>query len=271
MITLYDIPSTTPQHPWSPNTWKTRFTLNYKNLPHKTEWIEYPDITALYKAHNIAPTRFFPDGSGYHSLPVIKDEDELTGEATYIAESLEIARYLDKKYPGTPRVVLEEDGTEGAFWETQKAFPDELRAHLFPFYVVGWKGIAGKLSPRSAAHFKTARANDYSAVINPANPVTTIDDLHLSPEEVDERWERVKQSFDEVDGKYFGGKGGEEGSVTWFSGDRISFADFVLGGFLLWIRDALGEESEKWQSLLTWSDGKWKTFLERLGEYQAVN
>ncbi|TFK22734.1 hypothetical protein FA15DRAFT_505041 [Coprinopsis marcescibilis] len=255
MITLYDIPAIPPLSAWSPNTWKTRFTLNYKDLPYKTEWIEYPDITPLYKEHNIAPTGFYPDGSAYHSLPVIKDEDESTGEVTYVAESLEIAKYLDKKYPAAPKVVLEEDGTEGELLEKQKAFKDEIGKKLmFPFFLVLFKGVTPKLNPRSAAHFNIARAKDLS-LLSPDKPVSNLDQVHLSPEEAKEKWQGLKKGFADFGERYFGGKG----ELTWLLGDKISFGDFILGGFLLWIKTAAGEESLEWQDLLTWDDGKWKS------------
>ena len=47
-LTLYDIPSK-GQKCWSPNVWKTRLVLHYKQIPYKTEWIEYPEIEPKLK------------------------------------------------------------------------------------------------------------------------------------------------------------------------------------------------------------------------------
>jgi hypothetical protein len=71
-ITLYDLPSRGDCACWSLNPWKStslpaspknffrrltlrlqqtaRFLLNYKSLPYKTEWTEYPDIAPKFKA-----------------------------------------------------------------------------------------------------------------------------------------------------------------------------------------------------------------------------
>ncbi|TFK22710.1 hypothetical protein FA15DRAFT_671246 [Coprinopsis marcescibilis] len=266
MITFYDIPSSPPKRAWSPNTWKTRLTLNYKGLAYKTEWLEYPEITPFYKVHGIAPTQIYADGSHYHSLPVIKDEDESTGEVTYIADSLEIAKYLDGKYPTTPKVVLDEDGTLGHFWDSQKAFPDELGPKvIYPFCHVAFKATVRILSPDSAAHFKVARAKGLSA-LDPANKISTIDEVQLSQEEVKQAWQNLKANLGALGEKWLGGKDSKE--VDWVSGDRISFADLALGAFLVWIGAVSGKDSEEWQDLLTWNGGRWKKFLERLEKYQ---
>jgi Glutathione S-transferase, N-terminal domain len=98
MVTLYDVP-TTQQKPWSPNTWKTRYSLNYKGLPFRTEWVEYPDIAGIYcnNEPKVPPTEISKDGSPYYSLPLIKDDT--SGTPVFVAESFEIAKYLDKTYP----------------------------------------------------------------------------------------------------------------------------------------------------------------------------
>lgn len=60
-VVFYDIPGNAhPQKAWSPNTQNTRYAsrreqeglltdtlryiLNYKGIPYKTVWVEYPDI-----------------------------------------------------------------------------------------------------------------------------------------------------------------------------------------------------------------------------------
>ena len=48
-VILYDIPSKPRCHGWSLNPWKTRMALNYKKVPYKTEWIEFPDLAPKFK------------------------------------------------------------------------------------------------------------------------------------------------------------------------------------------------------------------------------
>ena len=117
VIILYDIPSKVG--PWSPNTWKTRqvprnssnhikltvfssYSLNYKGLPFRTVWVEYPDIESTLKAAGIVSnTRKKPDGSPTWTVPAIYDPKTKTG----ITESFAIAEYLDKTYPDTPLLI----------------------------------------------------------------------------------------------------------------------------------------------------------------------
>lgn len=47
-LLLFDIPSKEGRA-WSPNVWKVRAVLNYKKIPYRTEWIEFPDIEPKMK------------------------------------------------------------------------------------------------------------------------------------------------------------------------------------------------------------------------------
>jgi hypothetical protein len=43
-VKFYDLLSAHPKIWWSPNTYKTRFVLNYKRIPHTVIPTHYPDI-----------------------------------------------------------------------------------------------------------------------------------------------------------------------------------------------------------------------------------
>ncbi|KAK5457229.1 hypothetical protein LTS15_005010 [Exophiala xenobiotica] len=47
-VILYDLPSKQGKS-WSLNPWKTRLVLNYKSIPYKTEWTEYPDLKPKFE------------------------------------------------------------------------------------------------------------------------------------------------------------------------------------------------------------------------------
>ncbi|GAW07249.1 AChain Crystal Structure Of Glutathione Transferase Gstfua3 From Phanerochaete Chrysosporium [Lentinula edodes] len=100
-IVFYDIPFAESNICWSPNTWKTRYSLNYKGLSYRTEWIEYPDIEALCIKIGAAPTDVKADGiTPDYTLPVIYDPST---DKT-ISDSFAIALYLDTAYPDTPKL-----------------------------------------------------------------------------------------------------------------------------------------------------------------------
>ncbi|KAL7904281.1 hypothetical protein GGI35DRAFT_489991 [Trichoderma velutinum] len=88
-ITLFDLPKHHPLMGWSPNTWKSRIVLNYKGLDYQTEWLGFLDIKGRLENH----VAKHPTGFEY-TLPVIRDAN-----GTYLMDSLNIAEYLEEKYP----------------------------------------------------------------------------------------------------------------------------------------------------------------------------
>lgn len=76
-----------------------RSLLNFKNIPYRTQWVEYPDIAPLFESLNVTPN---PSGAPTpYSSPAIT----LPDGKTHIMDSLNIARYLDEHYPDPPAYV----------------------------------------------------------------------------------------------------------------------------------------------------------------------
>ncbi|KAH6904515.1 hypothetical protein BKA70DRAFT_1297012 [Coprinopsis sp. MPI-PUGE-AT-0042] len=271
MITLFDIASGhTPNKTWSPNTWKTRFCLNYKGLPYQTEWVEFAEIEAVYHKHNIPPCAK-PDGTPgpHYSLPAIFDVNPTTGKATAIADSLKIARYLDNTYPDTPKVLPSEDDEAGL--QRHKAFASKALLSdlpLFPNIVpvnarFGSLESQKKLDEVGAGALRKLFKSKYEHI-------TSLSDVHLSDEERKENIAKHKESLTAVGAAVQDEDGREGGKVTWCFGEAISFADFALAGALMWIKAVLGEESDEWKAVLELSEGKWSRFMRRLKLYQVV-
>ncbi|KAI8577822.1 hypothetical protein K450DRAFT_250196 [Umbelopsis ramanniana AG] len=80
---------------WSPNTWKTRFSLNIKGLSYDTEFHSFVEINK--KLENIAP------GIPENKVPVLIHD----GKA--VQESYEIAKYLDRQFP-KPSLLHSQEG-----------------------------------------------------------------------------------------------------------------------------------------------------------------
>jgi hypothetical protein len=93
-----------------------RYSLNYKGLSYRTEWIEFPDIEAHCKAIGASATSTNIDGSPFYTLPVIKD----LSTGAVVSESAAIAKYLDDTYPSTPALFVDSESI------SQLAF---IRAH----------------------------------------------------------------------------------------------------------------------------------------------
>jgi glutathione S-transferase len=86
--------------------------LNYKHIPYRTVWVEYPDIEHLCKAIGAAPT------SGGYTLPVLRDPN--TG--TVVSDSWAIAKHLDAHFLDRVVIAPGTDGLQHAFqalvWNT---------------------------------------------------------------------------------------------------------------------------------------------------------
>ncbi|KAH6888846.1 hypothetical protein BKA70DRAFT_1330870 [Coprinopsis sp. MPI-PUGE-AT-0042] len=253
MITFFDIPTQRGNRPYSINTWKTRFCLNYKQLAYKTEWVEYLDIPPVYLKHNNPPTDTHPDGKPYYSVPAILDD--LSGTTVMIADSVKIAQYLDETYPDTPKLFPEQ--TEEGF-QKQIAFIKDLQKALLGIFPMMFVQTLPLLNPSSREHFAIVRAQDLNQWYCDKK---TLYDVEISQEEQEASWETFRGFFDKMNETWKG---------DWFLGDTISFVDFVIGGLLLWIKEVWGEESKEWKRICGWNNGRWLAFLTQLDKYQTI-
>ncbi|KAH6888828.1 hypothetical protein BKA70DRAFT_1330724 [Coprinopsis sp. MPI-PUGE-AT-0042] len=256
MITLLDIPSRSSNRPWSSNTWRARFFLNYKNLPYKTEWVEYPDIASIYLKHNTpAPTTLH--GRPYYSVPAILDDS--SGKVVMIADSIEIAKYLDATYPDTPKIFPEEG--EEAF-EKQTAFLNDFGPGLAAILPMMFKEVLNLLNPASQDHFATARARDLNGWYTDK---PSLYDIEISEEEREKGWASLDAFLDKMTETF-----GKSETPRWFLVDQLSFVDFAFGSLLIWIREVWGQDSKEWKNVITVSEGRWYDFLKGLEKYQTV-
>lgn len=241
-IILYDLASNKPDFAWGPNNWKVRFALNYKGIPFKTEWVEFPDIQPKCKEKGIEPGVITSTGKEFYTVPAIWDPKTNLG----VSESLRIAEYLDKTYPDTPRIVF--DGIE-----EYDACINPLRLPDFePVLLFVIPKVHEILNPASQEYFRRTRENRYGQKLEEFMPTGS---------EREETWERIKRGFDTIDGVI------QKNGGPFARGEQVSFVDFAFGGWVLWFKLIWGEESELWKDLMTWNDGRWGRYLERLEEY----
>ncbi|KAG6850448.1 hypothetical protein H0H93_013320 [Arthromyces matolae] len=243
-IILYDIPSTAPGSAWSPNVWKTRFALNYKGIPYRTEWIEYPDIEATCKSIGASPTEE-RDGRPLYTLPVIYDPSTRSA----IAESAVIAEYLDATYPDTPKLMpLGKESFKQEFLIQYRTILPKLWQFIFP-------ATERLLNPPSQSYFDAVK---YGSTIPHESPTGESRQIE---------WKKIQADFD-LFAKWLDEHGDKEGPHI--LGAEVSFLDFVLGGYLFWMRITLGEESKEWKDISTWNGGRFGALLEGIKKYEVV-
>ncbi|KAM6489551.1 hypothetical protein JOM56_014970 [Amanita muscaria] len=236
-LIFYDVKAKKAGFSWSPNTWKTRFTLNYKGIPYETVWLEYPEIQAKSKELGVGPTKTKADGSPVYTVPIIWDP----ATKTAVSDSYTIAKYLDAAYPNTPRVLF--DGIEEYDIAIQAFYGlPEMRA-LFdlvaPYVTILLTPVSQEYKLKDESWPKAVPTGDKKV----------------------EAWKVVKNGFDIVDGLL------KKNGGPFARGEQISFVDFAFGGYVFGLRLVWGEDNELWKDLATWNNGRWSRLVEKLDKY----
>ncbi|KZT63925.1 hypothetical protein DAEQUDRAFT_718875 [Daedalea quercina L-15889] len=249
VIIFYDIPSVFPGKAWSPNTWKTRYLLNLKGLPYRTQWVEYPDIVGLYKSFGLPPAQ--PGEVMAYTLPMIYDPR--TKRA--IADSIKIAAYLDDEYPKTPAVSPKELRAFQATFD--QAFMGTLVPAIAPLFLPRQLPF---LQPASQPHWRRTRELMLGC--------DKLEDVCPS-EKYPMQWAEIERAMGVV-AKWLDSVG--DGRITYLGGDaeagpRFTHSDLTIAGFVLWMRIVTGRESEEWRNVEGWHGGRWKKLLDLLEPY----
>ncbi|KAF9443132.1 hypothetical protein P691DRAFT_779056 [Macrolepiota fuliginosa MF-IS2] len=246
MITFYDLAAKPPLTACSPNPWKARYVLNYKKLPYKTVYVEFPDIETVSKKAGIPPFGKKPDGvTPHYTCPAITDDT--TGAA--LSDSYKIAEYLDKAYPDTPQVFP--PGTEAL----QAAFYDHFFQVISPLWPIVLPRVPETLNERSAEYYTRTRAERFGKPLDQMEPVG--EDRIIA-------WEKIKASFGQLDGWLSKSPG------KFIFGDTVTFSDFVVASMLQSVKILLGEGSEEWKNIEGWNDGRWSNILKNLEKHASV-
>ncbi|KAI0720565.1 hypothetical protein C8T65DRAFT_735893 [Cerioporus squamosus] len=241
-IVLYDLPGNAAENKaWSPNTWKTRFSLNVKSIPYKTVWVEYPDIATLSKQIGVGPTTTNADGSPLYTLPAIYDPNSRTA----VADSVAIARYLDRMYPSSGPMLIprETDALHMAFIHAfRDAYMPDAAQLVLP-------ATCAQLNPRSEAYFRRTREEWFNAKLEDFAPAGS--------EKRAQHWKGVEEALHTVK-EWLGADGTEKVHAM---GDRVSFADVVVASYLIWMKLILGPDSKEWMDMMEWDGGYWERFM----------
>ncbi len=221
-----------------------RLTLNYKGIPFVTKWVEFPDIQAKCAEMGIPPGITKRDGTHIYTVPAIWDPSTETG----VSNSLRIARYLDKTYPKAPPVCF--DGIE-EYDNIMSAYKMPELRHMDRFLV---PLIYDKvLNPRSQEYFRRTREKLFRR---------TIEEMEPLGEERVSLLNEIRKGFHNVD-RWLLRNGG-----PFAHGDEVSFVDFAWGGYMIWLRQVFGENSELWQDIMTWDEDRWGKYMDNLRKYE---
>ncbi|KAI0372259.1 hypothetical protein BV20DRAFT_1051003 [Pilatotrama ljubarskyi] len=248
-IIFYDVPRTVDSgEAWSPNTWKTRYTLNMKGIPYKSVWVEYPDIASVMRRIGANPTAQ-KNGSPHYTLPAIYDPNTKMA----LADSAQIVRYLDNRYPDTPRLIPV--GTDALHAAFDQAFLSVLLSDIQPIML---PPTANNLPPRSAAYFTATREVSMGG---------KLDELAPPGPKREKYWSGIQEALH----KYAQWLQADGVDKLFFTGDKIVYADITIASFLMWMRTILGPNNHEWVAVETWDGGRWARFMEAFNAYDAVD
>jgi len=202
-IIIFDLVSKGRCACWSLNPWKTRMALNFKGIPYKTEFVEYPDLKPTLQALGVAPhaadagmmpytspTVRLPDGS--YQMDSRKIVDKI--EALQPEPSLHLDNgYLDR----AQNTVL---GIWGAL--TPVAMP-RIPEMILP--------------PRSAKYFNETREPRFGMKLT---------DLAKSDRAGETAWKNAEKPLTELKEILH-----EHPDGPYVMGQTPSYADFIITGF----------------------------------------
>ncbi|CUA75869.1 hypothetical protein RSOLAG22IIIB_01869 [Rhizoctonia solani] len=245
-IIFYDILSQ-KDGSWSPYTYRARLTLNYKALPYRVVYLSYPDIEPTLSAQGMAPvSENFPR----YTLPVIADPSEdPNGMPTFVADSFNIAAYLDAKYPAPKYPLVIPPGTRALQKIAAEQFNSEVGFALVPI-ALPLIGAPGFLDEPGREHFirtRTAWFGDLSKL------------LDTSPE----KWAIVEEKWDKF-GKAIDFEHNSSQPNPFVMGKQVSFADFAIGGFINWLRKVDEEGMPMWNHISEWHGGRWARYWKEI-------
>ena len=235
-----------------------RVVLNYKGLPYRTEWVEYPDIEPTLRSIGGEPTAKVPldDGSGgekdHYTLPAIHDSS--TGAV--ITDSWAIAEYLDTNYPSTPR-IFPFSGCQTSIWVFRSTFAGRMFGDVYEIIV---PRVVGILREGSVGYFIKTREKQFGRKLE------EMEQEQKKEGSKDGRWVKFREGLEMLAGGYerYGASGKEKGEGTvWYFGEMgFSYADAIVVGCLVWIREVFGKESEEWRAIEEVKGGFWKRFVQ---------
>lgn len=252
-IVFYDIASGPPVRTFAPNPWKTRYALNFKKVAYRTEPIDMPDIASVRQKLGVPANRTLPDGSPYHTLPLIHDQS--TG--AFIGDTFEIALHLDKTYPSNPPLFrpgttgltasfnarVDELFTKHVALSSTMPFPEESQERINSIFAARFgltdlSAMALSASAREALFvaFENALGEFAKAYRHVGGTTDTV-------------WLASGTAAAQAQ------KSEREEVGPYLDGDEPAYADLIVGAWLAMLAECM--DAKDWERVRGWHGGLW--------------
>ncbi len=243
-------------HSSSANTRLQSYALNFTNVPYRTTWVPLNAVAATRDSLELPANRTHQNGSAFPTLPIIRDP-LASGKEVAVGDSFEIALHLQNAYLSDPEKQLFPSAGNGtvALHRVFNAFVDQL----FSQHGAPLAGCYMPLDPRTAEADKAAflqrfpgkmKWEDFEIARGSEARKTMLGDFEAALSD------KLAPCFPEGGGPFMDGR------------ESPMYADFIVGGWLQFMRGCLPE----WEELRgRWSGGKWGRLFDALEEWANVD
>ncbi|KAH7066800.1 hypothetical protein BKA63DRAFT_571202 [Paraphoma chrysanthemicola] len=204
-LVLYDL-ACTKNICFSPVVWRIRLMLNYKGVPYRTVFLEFPDIEPTLKKLGLAPAASGP----HYTVPSIHH----LSSNTYLMGSEPIADFLESTYPDPTLPLTSELGHE---------IGTRARSVIGP--------VLGRLIMPRELSILSSRSQEYFRRTREATLGHKLEDL-LDPEQEEKAWTRVHDDISAIGELMLTNKA----KGPFVLGASPSGTDFFIAGFLQSVR-----------------------------------
>ena len=226
-----------------------RILLNYKGIPHKTEWIEFPEIAEVAK-HIGAPHTFLRrGGKPSYTVPILRDP----ATDRCLAGSLQIALNLERLYPHSPKLFP--PGSEDAITDFDNKFLRSVATALAPLLL---SRIWAQLHDESRDYFRTSRERMFRG---------SLETFSAPGADTAARWIAVREALE----PFARDADARGASNTFLLGERETYADIVAACWLGWARRIWGTDTQEWAELETWHGGRWGRLTRAFKKWEYVD
>ncbi|WP_265515539.1 glutathione S-transferase family protein [Nitratireductor luteus] len=192
-ILLYDLVGEDAARPFSPHCWKTAFALAQKGLEFQSVPTRFLDVSTI------------EDGTT-KTVPLIRDGGKL------VADSFEIAVYLDDAYPDRPTLFGGEGGRAATRFVERWS---QLTLHTF-IGQAALMDIHDMLGPQDRAYFRKSREERFGKA------------LEEVPVGRDEKVAAFRKALEPLRTLFW--------KQPFIGGDGPLFGDYIVAGALQWAR-----------------------------------